>query len=130
MGNNTFFDTNRFVETTSVNQSKNGTFQFMDTKTPGVYYTAHRNGNINRVIKTNETVIVQDGTNTTEQFTRKRTRYSQVNYRQPNNGKFVKLHRLTDQLARIQEVADYYSSRSNTTQVINNDNQTIIVTPR
>jgi len=127
---NTLFDTNRFVETSSVNQMKNGTIEFMDTQVPGVYYTAHRNGYINRVIKTNETVIQQDGTNTTEQFTRKKTRYSKVNYRQPNNGKFVKLHRLTDQLSRIQEVASYYSSRSNTMNVVTDSDQTIITTPR
>lgn len=126
---NTLFDTNRFIENSSVNQMKNGTIQFMDTQNPGVYYTAHRNGNINRVIKTNETTVISDGTNTTQQIIRSRTRYSQVNYRNPNNGDFVKLHRLTDQLGRIQEVGAYYTTNQ-TMNVINTDGHTIITTPR
>jgi hypothetical protein len=126
---NTLFDTNRFVENTTLNQMKNGTIQFMDTQNPGVYYTAHRNGNINRVIRTNETVVVTDGTNTTEQFIRPRTRYTQVNYRNPSNGSFVKLHRLSDQLGRIQEVGAFYST-DQTMNVVNADGQTIITTPR
>jgi len=129
---NTMFDTNRFVETTSVRQQSAGTIQFMDTQNPGVYYTTHQNGNINRVHKTNETHVIHDGTNTTQTFGRSKTRYTRVNYRQPN-GSYVKLHRLTDQLGRIQEVADHYNSfdnNVNTTSVIRSNDQTIIITPR
>ncbi len=126
---NTLFDTSRFVENTSVNQLKNGTIQFMDTQNPGVYYTAHRNGNINRVIKTNETIVTSDGTSTTRQIVRPRTRSYSVNYRQPGNGGFVKLHRLSDQLGRIQEVGAFYSTNQ-TMNVVNADGQTIITTPR
>ena len=129
---NTMFDTNRFIETTSVKQQSSGTIQFMDTQNPGVYYTAHRNGNVNRVHKTNEQHIIHDGTNTTQTFGRCKTRYTRVNYRQPN-GTYVKLHRLSDQLGRIQEVADYYNSfdnNVNTTSVIRSNNQSIIITPR
>ena len=126
---NTLFDTNRFVENTSVSQIKNGTIQFMDTQNPGVYYTAHRNGKINRVIKTNETVVTTDGTNTTRQIVRPKTRYFTVNYRNPENGSFVKLHRLTDQLGRIQEVGAFYST-GQTMNVVNADGQTVITTPR
>lgn len=129
---NTMFDTNRFVETTSVRQQSAGTIQFMDTHNPGVYYTTHQNGNVNRVHKTNETHIIHDGTNTTQTFGRSKTRYTRVNYRQPN-GSYVKLHRLSDQLGRIQEVADHYNSfdnNVNTTSVIRSNDQTIIITPR
>ena len=126
---NTLFDTSRFVENTSVNQLKNGTLQFMDTQNPGVYYTTHRNGNINRVIKTNETTVTTDGTNTTKQIVRPRTRYFSVNYRNPSNGSFVKLHRLSDQLGRIQEVGAFYST-DQTMNVINADGETVITTPR
>lgn len=126
---NTLFDTNRFVENTSVNQLKNGTIQFMDTQNPGVYYTAHRNGNINRVIKTNETIVTFDGTNTTRQIVRSRTRTYPVNYRQSSNGTYVKLHRLSDQLGRIQEVGSSYTTNQ-TMNVLNTEGKTIITTPR
>ena len=61
--------------------------------------------------------------------TRKRTRYNRVNYRQPNNGSFVPLHRLNDQLRRIQHVAEDYDS-SEITAVYTNNTNTIVVTPR
>ena len=61
---NTNFDTNRFVENSSSTQIENGTIQFMDTENPGVYYTAHRNGNVNRVFKTQEVNITNDNSAT------------------------------------------------------------------
>lgn len=129
---NMMFDTNRFIENTSVNQMKNGTIQFMDTYNPGVYYTAHRNGTVNRVIKTNETIITHDGTNTTQQNVRMKTEYNRINYRPSSNrNDFVRLYRLSDQLGRIQEVAAYYQPRNNKTMnVSKSDSQTIITTPR
>ena len=96
------FDTNRFIETSTTRQLENGTTMFMDSHNPGVYYSANRNGNVNRIIKTTEQTISTTNNQTTTTDTRKRTRYTKVNYRQPNNGKFVPLHRLNDQLRRIQ----------------------------
>ena len=46
---NTNFDTNRFIETSTTRQLNNGTLMFMDTFNPGVYYSANRNGTINRI---------------------------------------------------------------------------------
>lgn len=129
MGNNTNFDTNRFIETSTVRQLNNGTFMFMDTFNPGVYYSANRNGNINRIIKTNEKIVTTSNNNTTITTSRSRTKYNCVNYRLPNNGEFVKLHRFNDQLRRIQQVAEKYDG-SNITGVYYTDTQTIVVTPK
>tara|TARA_Y100001970_G_scaffold82192_1_gene104077 strand:- start:114 stop:500 length:387 start_codon:yes stop_codon:yes gene_type:complete len=123
------FDTNRFIETSTTRQLENGTTMFMDSHNPGVYYSANRNGNVNRIIKTTEQTISTENNQTTTTDTRKRTRYSKVNYRQPNNGKFVPLHRLNDQLRRIQQVAQNYDS-SEITAVFADDTHTIVVTPR
>ena len=123
------FDTNRFIETSTTRQLENGTTMFMDSHNPGVYYSANRNGNVNRIIKTTEQTISTTNNQTTTTDTRKRTRYSKVNYRQPNNGKFVPLHRLNDQLRRIQQVAQNYDS-SEITAVFADDTHTIVVTPR
>ena len=126
---NTNFDTTRFIEISSARQLNNGTMMFMDTQNPGVYYAANRNGNINRVIKTNEKVVTTDNNNTTTTINRPRTRYSCINYRRPNNGEFVKLHRFNDQLRRIQQVAENYDG-GNITGVYYTDNKTIVVTPK
>ncbi len=123
------FDTNRFIETSTTRQLENGTTMFMDSHNPGVYYSANRNGNVNRIIKTTEQTISTTNHQTTTTDTRKRTRYTKVNYRQPNNGKFVPLHRLNDQLRRIQQVAQNYDS-SEITAVFTDDTNTIVVTPR
>tara|TARA_S200000501_G_scaffold195199_1_gene183838 strand:+ start:516 stop:902 length:387 start_codon:yes stop_codon:yes gene_type:complete len=123
------FDTNRFIETSTTRQLENGTTMFMDSHNPGVYYSANRNGNVNRIIKTTEQTISTESNQTTTTDTRKRTRYTKVNYRQPNNGKFVPLHRLNDQLRRIQQVAQNYDS-SEITAVFADDTHTIVVTPR
>ena len=123
------FDTNRFIETSTTRQLENGTTMFMDSHNPGVYYSANRNGNVNRIIKTTEQTISTENNQTTTTDTRKRTRYTKVNYRQPNNGKFVPLHRLNDQLRRIQQVAQNYDS-SEITAVFADDTHTIVVTPR
>lgn len=123
------FDTNRFIETSTTRQLENGTTMFMDSHNPGVYYSANRNGNVNRIIKTTEQTISTTNNQTTTTDTRKRTRYTKVNYRQPNNGKFVPLHRLNDQLRRIQQVAQNYDS-SEITAVFADDTHTIVVTPR
>ena len=123
------FDTNRFIETSTPRQIQNGTMMFMDSHNPGVYYSANRNGNVNRIIKTTEKTISTGDHQTTMTNTRKRTRYTRVNYRQPRNGSFVPLHRLNDQLRRIQQVAQDYDS-SEITSVFTNDTNTIVVTPR
>ena len=123
------FDTNRFIETSTTRQIKNGTMMFMDSHNPGVYYSANRNGSVNRIIKTTEQTISTGDNQTTMTNTRKRTRYTKVNYRQPNNGTFVPLHRLNDQLRRIQQVSENYDS-SEITAVFTNDTNTIVVTPR
>ena len=123
------FDTNRFIETSTPRQIQNGTMMFMDSHNPGVYYSANRNGNVNRIIKTTEQTISTGDHQTTMTNTRKRTRYTRVNYRQPSNGSFVPLHRLNDQLRRIQQVAQDYDS-SEITSVFTNDTNTIVVTPR
>tara|TARA_B100000212_G_scaffold342527_1_gene330273 strand:- start:2394 stop:2780 length:387 start_codon:yes stop_codon:yes gene_type:complete len=128
MGNSNF-DTNRFIETSTPRQIQNGTMMFMDSHNPGVYYSASRNGNVNRIIKTTEQTISTGDNETTMTNTRKRTRYNRVNYRQPNNGSFVPLHRLNDQLRRIQHVAEDYDS-SEITAVYTNNTNTIVVTPR
>ena len=122
------FDTNRFIENSTPRQIQNGTTMFMDIHNPGVYYSANRNGNINRIIKTTEQTISTTNNQTTTD-TRKRTRYTKVNYRQPGNGSFVQLHRLNDQLRRIQQVAQDYDS-SEITAVYTDDTNTIVVTPR
>jgi hypothetical protein len=129
MGNSNSFDTNRFIETSTPRQVKNGTMMFMDSYSPGIYYSANRNGNVNRIIKTTEQTISTGSNQTTITNTRKLTRYNKVNYRQPNNGSFVPLHRLNDQLRRIQQVAQNYDS-SEITAVFANDTNTIVVTPR
>lgn len=127
---NTNFDTNRFVENSSSTQIENGTIQFMDTENPGVYYTAHRNGNVNRVFKTQEVNIANDNSATVSNI-RSKTRYTRVNHRFANNGSYVKLHRLTDQLSRIQEVADSYTRGVTTTYTENNGTfNRIMVSPR
>lgn len=123
------FDTNRFVETSSTTQISNGTMMFMDTMNPGVYYSANRNGNVNRIIKTNEQVVSAKDNQTTLTTSRKRTRYNRVNYRQPNNGSFIPLHRLNDQLRRIQQVAESYDYHVTYTYTDSENNQ-ILVTPR
>ena len=123
------FDTSRFIETSTPRQLENGTTMFMDSHNPGVYYSANRNGNVNRIIKTTEQTISTTSNQTTMTDTRKRTRYSKVNYRQPSNGKFVPLHRLNDQLRRIQQVAQNYDS-SEITSVFTDDTNTIVITPR
>ena len=102
---------------------------FMDTFNPGVYYSANRNGNINRIIKTNEKIVTTSNNDTTITTNRSRTKYSCVNYRRPNNGEFVKLHRFNDQLRRIQQVAENYDG-SNITGVYYTDTETIVVTPK
>lgn len=127
---NTKFDTNRFVENSSPLQLSNGTIQFMDTQNPGVFYTAHRNGNVNRVFKTSE-IYITNTNNTTESVRKRRTRYTRVNYRLPNNGEYVKLHRLTDQLSRIQEAADSYKKGVSTTYIENDGLfRRVMVSPR
>lgn len=127
---NTNFDTNRFVENSSSTQIENGTIQFMDTENPGVYYTAHRNGNVNRVFKTQEVNITNDNSATVSNI-RSKTRYTRVNHRFANNGSYVKLHRLTDQLSRIQEVANSYARGVTTTYTENNGTfNRIMVSPR
>lgn len=127
---NTKFDTNRFVENSSPLQLSNGTIQFMDTQNPGVFYTAHRNGNVNRVFKTSE-IYITNTNNTTESVRKRRTRYTRVNYRLPNNGEYVKLHRLTDQLSRIQESADSYKKGVSTTYTENDGLfRRVMVSPR
>lgn len=123
------FDTNRFIETSSTKQIENGTMMFMDTQNPGVYYSASRNGNVNRIIKTNEQIVSTKDNQTTLTTSRKRTRYSRINYRQPNNGSFTPLHRLNDQLRRIQQVADRYNHHVTYTYTDTQNNQ-ILVTPR
>tara|TARA_A200000159_G_C7284113_1_gene322789 strand:+ start:393 stop:779 length:387 start_codon:yes stop_codon:yes gene_type:complete len=123
------FDTTRFIETSSPRQLENGTTMFMDSHNPGVYYSANRNGNVNRIIKTTEQTISTASNQTTTTDTRKRTRYTKVNYRQSSNGKFIPLHRLNDQLRRIQQVAQNYDS-SEITSVFTSDTDTIVVTPR
>jgi len=123
------FDTNRFIETSTTRQLENGTTMFMDTQNPGVYYSANRNGTVNRVIKTKEQVIVANSNETTLTNTRNRTRYSKINYRHPNNGKFVQLHRLNDQLRRIQQVAERYDYAVACTYQDKNNNQ-VVVMPR
>ena len=128
MGNQNF-DTNRFIETSTVEQINNGTMMFMDTQNPGVYYSANRNGTVNRIIKTRENIVTSSNNNTTTTTTRNRTRYNCINYRKPNNGEFVKLHRINDQLRRIQHVAQNYNS-NNITNTYQVNNQTFVVTPR
>ena len=123
------FNTNRFIETSTQRQIENGTTMFMDTLNPGVYYSANRNGNVHRVIKTTEQCIETGDNTTTIKKTHKKTRYSRVNYRQANNGKFIPLFRLNDQLRRIQQVAEHYDS-SEITNVFTNGENTILVTPR
>ena len=122
------FDTNRFIENSTPRQIQNGTTMFMDIHNPGVYYSANRNSNVNRIIKTTEQTISTTNNQTTTD-TRKRTRYTKVNYRQPGNGSFVQLHRLNDQLRRIQQVAQDYDS-SEITAVYTDNTNTIVVTPR
>ena len=123
------FNTNRFVETSTPRQIQNGTTMFMDTHNPGVYYSANRNGNVNRIIKTIEQTVASDNNSTTTTNTYKKTRYTRVNYRQSGNGRFVPLFRLNDQLRRIQHVAENYDS-SDITAVYSNGKHTILVTPR
>ena len=123
------FDTTRFIETSTPRQIQNGTMMFMDTQNPGVYYSANRNGNVNRIIKTTEQTISTGANTTTVTDTRQRTRYNRINYRHSSNGQFVPLHRLNDQLRRIQQVAQNYD-RSEITSVFSSDDNTIIVTPR
>lgn len=126
------FDTNRFIETSTPRQIQNGTMMFMDTQNPGVYYSANRSGTVNRIIKTNEKIVTTTPNNTTITTNRSKTRYNCVNYRKPY-GNFVMLHRLNDQLRRIQQVAENYDG-SNITGVYHVDNQTnnqtIVVTPK
>ena len=126
---NSIFDTNRFIETTTPRQFQNGTIMFMDVQNPGIYYSANRNGNVNRIIKTNEQTISTSDNMTTQTNTRKVTRYTRVNYRQPQNGSFVPLHRLNDQLRRIQQVAQSYDASNSTTGCYRSNEQTIVVTP-
>ena len=126
---NTNFDTTRFIEISTARQLNNGTMMFMDTQNPGVYYSANRNGSLNRIIKTNEKVVTTNNNNTTTTINRPRTRYNCINYRRPNNGEFVRLHRFNDQLRRIQQVAENYNG-NNITGVYYTDNQTIVVTPK
>ena len=123
------FDTTRFIETSTPRQIQNGTMMFMDTQNPGIYYSANRNGNVNRIIKTTEQTISTGANTTTVTDTRQRTRYNRINYRQSSNRQFVPLHRLNDQLRRIQQVAQNYDS-SEITSVFSNEDNTIIVTPR
>lgn len=127
---NSIFDTNRFIETTTPRQFQNGTIMFMDVQNPGIYYSANRNGNVNRIIKTNEQTISTSDNMTTQTNTRKVTRYTRVNYRQPQNGSFIPLHRLNDQLRRIQQVAQSYDASNSTTGCYRSNEQTIVVTPR
>lgn len=127
---NSIFDTNRFIETTTPRQFQNGTIMFMDVQNPGIYYSANRNGNVNRIIKTNEQTISTSDNMTTQTNTRKVTRYTRVNYRQPQNGSFIPLHRLNDQLRRIQHVAQSYDASNSTTGCYRSNEQTIVVTPR
>ena len=123
------FDTNRFIENSTPRQIQNGTMMFMDSHNPGVYYSANRNGNVNRIIKTTEQTISTGQNQTTVTDTRKRTRYTKVNYRQPGNGAYVPLHRLNDQLRRIQQVAQNYDS-TEITAVFTDNTNTIVVMPR
>ena len=123
------FNTNRFIETSTPKQIENGTTMFMDSLNPGVYYSANRNGNVHRVIKTTEQNIATGSNTTTTKTTHKKSRYTKVNYRQSVDGQFVPLFRLNDQLRRIQQVAENYDS-SEITNVYTNGEHTIVVTPR
>ena len=86
-------------------------------------------GTINRIIKTNEKIVTTSNNDTTITTNRSRTRYNCINYRRPNNGEFVKLHRFNDQLRRIQQIAENYDG-SKITGVYQMENQTIVVTPK
>jgi hypothetical protein len=123
------FDTTRFIETSTPRQIENGTVMFMDTKNPGVYYTANRNGNINRVIKTTERNITIGKNTTTTTTTKNCTRYTRVNYRHGYNGDFEPIYRLNDQLRRIQEVADNVGPAT-AFSIQENDNTKTLITPR
>ena len=124
------FNTDRFIEISTTRQMENGTVMFSDTLNPGVYYTTHRNGNINRIVKTKVTTHVN--TNNSEvpyTVTKNMTKYTRINHRQKNNGPFVPLYRLNDQLQRIQSSANNYNNNiiSTTTDMNNN---IIITIPR
>jgi len=123
------FNTNRFIENSTARQIENGTTMFMDTLNPGVYYSANRNGNVHRIIKTTEQNVKTGSNETTVTTTHKKTRYTKVNYRQNGTSQFTPLFRLNDQLRRIQQVAENYDS-SEITNVYTNGENTILVTPR
>lgn len=122
------FNTNRFIEITTPRQIENGTIMFMDSENPGIYYSACKNGNVNRIIKTCEQTITNQENNTTLTDTRLRTVYNRVNYRNPNNGKYVPLFRVNDQLRRIQHVANNY--KRDLVNVNYQNQKTILTIPR
>lgn len=124
------FNTDRFIEISTTRQMENGTVMFSDTLNPGVYYTTHRNGNINRIVKTKVTTHVN--TNNSEvpyTVTKNMTKYTRINHRQKNNGPFVPLYRLNDQLQRIQSSANNYNNNIISTKTDMNNN-IIITIPR
>ena len=124
------FNTDRFIEISTTRQMENGTVMFSDTLNPGVYYTTHRNGNINRIVKTKVTTHVN--TNNSEApytITKNMTKYTRINHRQKNNGPFVPLYRLNDQLQRIQSSANNYNNNIVST-VTDMNNNIIITIPR
>ena len=126
---NNYFDTERFIEVTSDKQFQNGTVMFMDTFNPGIYYTACKSGTVNRVVVKNKMTITRNRFKApTVTSARVERKYTCINYRQPNNGKFVKLNKLNDQLNRIQESSKEYNANHNFTTETRN-NMTIITTP-
>ena len=124
---NNQFDTDRFIEISTPRQMQNGTVMFSDTQNPGVYYAAHRNGNINRIVKTRVTTHINANNSTSPySVTKNMTKYTRINHRQKNNGSFIPLHRLNDQLQRIQNSANNYTNDIISTSTDMNNN--IIVT--
>ncbi len=51
------FNTTQFTDVSTKRQRKNGTTCYRDNFNPGVYYTSHLNGNVNRVIKKQTEII-------------------------------------------------------------------------
>tara|TARA_B000000557_G_C20795063_1_gene452866 strand:+ start:344 stop:727 length:384 start_codon:yes stop_codon:yes gene_type:complete len=124
---NNNFDTKRFVDVSSERQSNAGTSMFMDSYNPGVYYTIHHNGSINRVIKTNETIITHVN-NQTNTRTRNVNKYTKVNYRNPNNGSYINNMNYIDQLGRIASICNNKFKKPELNVIVTN-NSTIIQKP-
>ena len=126
--NNFNVNTNRFIDVTTPRQMSNGTVMFMDSANPGVYYTTHRNGNVNRVIKTTEKVIKVGANNSIIENAREKTTTTRINFRYPNSTKYLPLFRLNDQRRRIQHVGENYSR--NLSYTTNENGNVIMVNPR